>query len=179
MFDMKITGLTEASLFAWWATKTISTVSTEVKHKGNDIHLIVYMSDITEEKQNHIHPQRHHVNDILDFTKDLNDDDRLLVHCHQGMSRSTATAIGIVIQHGLSIEEAFAHVLKIRPMMLPNTLILKHMDDALKLDGKLYDYGVKWVDEKKNKTEDVFERARSHPTAQNMEAMREYLKLLK
>lgn len=68
---------------------------------------------------------------ILDFTADLGTDDRLLVHCYAGISRSTAVALGILCQHGLSPREALTAVRTLRPIASPNAHILTLFDTLL------------------------------------------------
>ncbi len=57
----------------------------------------------------------------------------------------TATAISVMIQHGSTIEDAFDRCYKLRPVMVPNRLILKLFDDALDLNGELASYGEQWI----------------------------------
>lgn len=61
----------------------------------------------------------------------------LLVHCFAGVSRSTATAWGVLCHQGLSVEEAWAKVLRVRSYAWPNLLICQHFDKLLNLDGKM------------------------------------------
>ena len=76
---------------------------------------------------------------ILESTKDLTSDDRLLVHCHQGVSRSTAAGIGIMMQHGMGAEAAYRYVKSIRDILLPNGLIIRMLDDRFNLGGEIVD----------------------------------------
>lgn len=62
---------------------------------------------------------------------------RLLVHCYAGKSRSTPVAMGSLIQHGMTVDEAFAEVLRQRPSMIPNRLITRYVDEILLLEGEL------------------------------------------
>lgn len=77
------------------------------------------------------------IQDILAFTAPLQSSHKLLVHCHAGISRSTAVACGILCQHGLTPQEAVKYVLSIRKQAFPNQHILALFDNALKLEGKL------------------------------------------
>lgn len=63
----------------------------------------------------------------------------LLVHCYAGSSRSGAAAYALVAQAmGPGREaEALAHVLEIRPVVLPNRLIVRYADAALGRGGAL------------------------------------------
>ena len=74
-------------------------------------------------------PTKQDMYDILQFCWDLEDDDRLLVHCHAGRSRSAATLIGILHDHGMSAREAVQAVADIRPTMIPNRLMIKYLDE--------------------------------------------------
>lgn len=64
----------------------------------------------------------------------------LLVHCQLGVSRSPAMAIGSLLKAGRTIEQAYGEVLAVRPRIDPNDLIIKLIDDHLKLNGELVTY---------------------------------------
>lgn len=68
-------------------------------------------------------PQMGHILAIKRFGKECANK-KILVHCKFGISRSTAAAIIILQQVGLSYEQAFKHVLTIRPIAQPNILML-------------------------------------------------------
>lgn len=65
-------------------------------------------------------------------------DGRILVHCAAGMSRSTASAIGICTLAGMTGPDAWAHVRRSRPDLdrhfIPNPLLLRHFDELLGTD---------------------------------------------
>lgn len=104
---------------------------------GEHQHLHVAMSDVAMPCTGFIHPTAQHLEEILQFTQNLGDDDRLLVHCFAGQSRSTAVAIGILIQHSLDYREAFDTVARLRPILLPNRLLILLIDDHFNLGGQL------------------------------------------
>lgn len=141
MFDLMVCGLEEAiSLVdSGWPTRVISTVNMSVEFSWDlDQHLIVRMNDIEQDfGPKWITPSIEHVDAVLGFTNGLGETDRLIVHCHQGLSRSTAMAIGICVQHGMDPISAYRHVERIRPVLLPNTLIIALIDDRFGLKGKL------------------------------------------
>ncbi len=64
----------------------------------------------------------------------------LLVHCQLGLSRSPAMAIGSMIMAGETIEGAFNRAKQVRPRIDPNPLIIKLIDEHLKLNGELIKY---------------------------------------
>ncbi len=67
----------------------------------------------------------------------------VLVHCHAGISRSPAVAIGILIASGVSPREAIRQIFSQNLIdnegsyMEPNELILSHIDHLLGLNGEL------------------------------------------
>lgn len=72
----------------------------------------------------------------------------VLVHCHAGMSRSTATAWGICIAKGLDAKESLLALLEAHPIDLeyngekrwfcPNNLLVEHMQEIFN-DNTLMD----------------------------------------
>ena len=85
-------------------------------------------------------PTREHVSKILEWGKTLPDDAVVLVHCEAGVSRSTAAALALLVQHhGVDkIDECVKLLLEVRPTACPNPLITKWADDQLGCDGKLH-----------------------------------------
>lgn len=55
-------------------------------------HLFVAVSDITAEAEGQILPCETHVSSLLDFVRNWDREDPLLIHCFAGVSRSTAAA---------------------------------------------------------------------------------------
>jgi predicted protein tyrosine phosphatase len=90
-----------------------------------------------------IAPQREHVAEILRFGRGLSgrqgEDTHLLVHCHAGVSRSTA-AMTLILAQALpevSANRIFREVLRIRPQAWPNLRILEFGDAMLGRRGEL------------------------------------------
>jgi predicted protein tyrosine phosphatase len=65
--------------------------------------------------------------------------ERLLVHCHVGIGRSTAVALAIIADRlGRGREDAaVAELLRIRPQAVPNLHVLALADEILGRDGAL------------------------------------------
>ena len=64
--------------------------------------------------------------------------EHVLIHCHAGISRSTATAVILLARGNPGREaEAFEAVAGIRPRSWPNALMLQIADDLLGRDGAL------------------------------------------
>lgn len=77
-------------------------------------------------------PKAHHVEELVRFGAEQ--DGPLLVHCHAGISRSTATAIGVLIARGVDPEAAVQGLARIHPQgrpFMPNALMLAFMSDLL------------------------------------------------
>ena len=86
-------------------------------------------------------PSREDVQKLIEFGATLTDeahDGHLLIHCHAGISRSTAAAGIIMAQHNAGKEvEAFQHLLDMRPHAWPNTRIVQFADDLLDRNGAI------------------------------------------
>ncbi|HME25963.1 MAG TPA: protein-tyrosine-phosphatase, partial [Acetobacteraceae bacterium] len=90
-----------------------------------------------------IAPQREHIADLLAFGRELlpqrHDDAHLLVHCHAGVSRSTASMALILAQAlpDIPANRIFQEVLHIRPQAWPNLRMLEIGDAMLGRRGEL------------------------------------------
>jgi predicted protein tyrosine phosphatase len=92
-------------------------------------------------------PQLGHVEAILAFGRALGhdaearDEGHLLIHCHAGISRSTA-AMAMLLAQLYPQEDAdriFARLLDIRPQAWPNSIMIGRADDLLSRGGRLVD----------------------------------------
>ena len=150
MFELEISDLSTAVwLSAHWATHTISLLDPEVsfltlpearagaalrRYHFHDIgpndtisRLLTHPTLVTQAQ----------IEDMLTFTQELTSIDKLLVHCHAGISRSTAVACGILCQHGLTPADAIKTVFSIRRQAFPNRYIISLLDNTLGLEGQL------------------------------------------
>jgi predicted protein tyrosine phosphatase len=85
-------------------------------------------------------PQDHHVAAILAFGSALEKSDaaHLLIHCHAGVSRSTAAAAMLMAQHNPGREaDAFLALLEIRHQAWPNTRMVEIADRLMGRKGAL------------------------------------------
>jgi predicted protein tyrosine phosphatase len=137
MFKLQICGFPELNevIDSFQPTHIISAINWVEPLPGRHLHVDV--SDVSRPMDGHVHPKSEHLKQVLAFTIGLTDADRLLVHCYAGQSRSTAFAIAVLIQHGLSYEAAFDQVAAIRSILLPNRLIIQLTDDHFALNGNL------------------------------------------
>lgn len=103
--------------------------------------------DIIESRPGQILPQPEHVQDILRFGAELSEsrtgrtEGHLLVHCHMGVSRSTAAMLTLMAQ-ARPDEEAdhlFERLREIRAQAWPNSRMVGFADDLLGRQGRLVD----------------------------------------
>jgi predicted protein tyrosine phosphatase len=84
-------------------------------------------------------PQKADVEAILAFARDAGDVSHLLIHCHAGISRSTAAMLMILAQaHPHESEDSLAdRIAKIRPQAWPNSRMVAFADALLGRAGRL------------------------------------------
>jgi predicted protein tyrosine phosphatase len=99
--------------------------------------------DVIEADPGCVAPERLDVEQLLTFARDLTKarDTHLLVHCHAGVSRSTAAATLILAQTrpDRPAEEALQAVVRQRPRAWPNLRILELGDALLERRGEIVD----------------------------------------
>ena len=149
MFELKITNLREALLWSQhWATHIISVLDPDYplevpKPNPNSLLRRYFFHDIStcffmaDEMANFKLATCEQIQDILEFTAALQEHDKLLIHCHAGISRSTAVACGVLCQHGISPALAVKLVTRIRPQAFPNAYVIALFDEKLGLAGQL------------------------------------------
>jgi predicted protein tyrosine phosphatase len=101
--------------------------------------------DVIEDRPGSIAPTAFHIEQLLAFgrglDRELAADAHLLVHCHAGVSRSSASMALLIAQAdpNRSGDEIFAEILRIRPQIWPNLRIVELGDNALGRHGALID----------------------------------------
>jgi len=96
--------------------------------------------DTVEHRPGFTPPAEHDVRKILKLGEELLQEkaDQLLIHCHAGVSRSTATAVILMAQNNAGREsEVFGELRRVRPRSWPNSLMIGIADTLLERDGKL------------------------------------------
>jgi predicted protein tyrosine phosphatase len=97
----------------------------------------LHFHDCIEPAPNRVPPQIDHVKSILEFGQyqhseaEERPERHLLVHCHMGISRSTA-AMGIILAQAHPTENEdriFERLARIRPHAWPNSLMIRYADD--------------------------------------------------
>jgi predicted protein tyrosine phosphatase len=95
--------------------------------------------DAIEPERGVVLPQKSDVDAILAFGRDAGGVNHLLIHCHAGISRSTAAMLMILAQaHPHEFEDAIVdRLLEIRPQAWPNSRMIGFADERLGRDGRL------------------------------------------
>ena len=99
--------------------------------------------DIIEDQKGMLPPQPFHVEQLLEFGRSLDEEParqaHLLVHCHAGISRSSASMALLIAQAvpGRPAAAIFADILAIRPQIWPNLRIIEMGDAMLGRNGSL------------------------------------------
>ena len=110
---------------------------------GEHERLELRFNDVIEDLPGMLAPQPGHVDQLLAFGREMASEPasnvHLLVHCHAGVSRSTASIILMLVQAQpeqapLSIAR---EVLRVRPQAWPNLRIIEFGDAALRRCGAL------------------------------------------
>jgi predicted protein tyrosine phosphatase len=107
--------------------------------------LRLHFHDVIERLPGWVAPERWDVDLLLGFGRDVaatqgaDAGTHLLVHCHAGVSRSTAAAILILAQRHADrpADEAVAEVARLRPRAWPNLRMLELGDTALGRGGEI------------------------------------------
>jgi len=110
---------------------------------GEHAKLELRFHDVIEEDPTRTPPRPEHVAELLAFGRDLLNEPRadahLLVHCHAGISRSTAS-MALILAQALpetSGEEILSFVMRIRDKAWPNLRVLELGDALLGRRGEL------------------------------------------
>jgi predicted protein tyrosine phosphatase len=102
--------------------------------------MTLYFHDAIEPRPGIVLPETGHVETVLAFGRDLGDDlGHLLIHCHAGISRSTAAMTMILAQaFPHESEDSIVEKLEaIRPQAWPNSRMIGFADALLRRDGRL------------------------------------------
>jgi predicted protein tyrosine phosphatase len=142
MFDLRIETAPAALdlMQKGWPTRTISLVGDDLRFNLPDFgptHFIARFHDVEAQVPGYVAPSFAILHAALRHVDDLKDDDRLLIHCHAGKSRSPAMALGVLVSHGQTPIEALERVKSLRPIVIPNRLMVELLDNTLLQRGEL------------------------------------------
>jgi predicted protein tyrosine phosphatase len=112
---------------------------------GNHVRTTLRFHDIISPIAGQIMPAPDHVEAVLKFgeaflaRQDSNASSHVLVHCHMGISRSTAAMITLMAQADPdeTSEALFERLTKIRPQAWPNSKMIPYADSQLGRNGDL------------------------------------------
>ena len=110
---------------------------------GEHRRLDLRFHDVIDEMPGMLPPRQEDVASVLAFGRDLMAEPRerahLLVHCHAGISRSTASMMLILAQARPDVagRDIVSQVVQIRPRAWPNLRILEFGDSLLRRGGDL------------------------------------------
>lgn len=103
-------------------------------------HLLLRFDDVVAEYPGFEACTPEHIRQVLEFGERAHAvrDSHVLIHCHAGVSRSTAAAAILMAQHAPGQEEAaFLRLLELRKHGWPNTRMIEFADRLLKREGAL------------------------------------------
>ncbi|MEA2842197.1 MAG: hypothetical protein QOF41_3527 [Methylobacteriaceae bacterium] len=102
-------------------------------------HLFIGMSDITEPLDGHILPAEQHVRKLIAFAKGWDRSEPLVIHCHAGVSRSTAAAfiIACALAPSRSETEIADAIRRASHTATPNRGMIAIADAMLKREGRM------------------------------------------
>jgi len=104
-------------------------------------HLRIDVNDIIEPGDGLIHPQDMHVEEVLAFVRNWQQQAPMIIHCYAGISRSTASAYSSLCALNPEVpEDLIARRLRrASPTASPNRLIVSIADDLLGRQGRMVD----------------------------------------
>jgi predicted protein tyrosine phosphatase len=112
---------------------------------GEHKRLTLRFDDVIDEAPGMVLPERVHIVELLRFGEGLaraggDPLGHLLVHCHAGISRSTASMTILLAEARPETEEdeLFAAIREIRPQAWPNSRMIAMADELLGRSGRLF-----------------------------------------
>ena len=99
----------------------------------------LYFHDAIEPGPNIVLPEMSDIETILAFARDAGDVGHLLIHCHMGISRSTAAMLMVMAQAFPKDREdsLVDRLTEIRPQAWPNSRMIAFADERLGRNGRL------------------------------------------
>lgn len=99
----------------------------------------LYFHDAIEPRPDIVLPEMSDVETILAFARDAGDVRHLLIHCHMGISRSTAAMLMVLAQAFPDEPEValVERLTEIRPQAWPNSRMTAFADERLGRNGRL------------------------------------------
>jgi predicted protein tyrosine phosphatase len=123
-----------------WPRRIISLVGHELRYELPIVgqhHFMARFHDLEVHTEGYVAPNIEDMRSALEHAAGLRDEDRLLIHCHAGKSRSPAMALAVLVDAGLSPQHAMAEARKRRPFVIPNRLMVRMLDQLIGQEGGL------------------------------------------
>jgi predicted protein tyrosine phosphatase len=87
--------------------------------------------DTDNPDSNEIVPTKAHILHLINWAQQVNSIDGMLIHCHAGISRSTAAGIIVLCTLDTNPVKAIECVQSVRPQLRPNSLMIEYADQIL------------------------------------------------
>ncbi len=149
-FDISVCGIPELDMFCTAGVSHVLSIldpgtpePAAFGEFGEHARLELRFHDVIDEREGHVAPRAPDVARLLDFGEEIlresADGVHLLVHCHAGISRSTAAMILLLAQARPDRPgaEALAEVVRVRPHAWPNLRMVEFGDTLLGRGGEL------------------------------------------
>lgn len=111
------------------------------EHRARRVELIFHDVHVDTPQDGHFAPKRTDVAQLVDFCAGIDDSGTTLIHCRQGIGRSTASAyVLLCMRHGSGHEEAALDELcaiTAGRLIIPNRTIIRHADAILGRGGAM------------------------------------------
>lgn len=85
-------------------------------------------------------PTIEHVKRLVELADSLlasKEDVRVLYHCQAGIARSTAALFILLVRGGMTYQQAYDNILRVRGVLNPNMLMIKYADDVMGKGGEM------------------------------------------
>ena len=146
-YRVTICGLSELSqVISWGISHVVSILDpdhpypTELETIDASRREIFYFDDVTLPEENRSPPERCDIERLLEWGRGLllgAEETHLLVHCHAGVSRSTAAAAILMLDHNPGLEDkVFQEISHLRSRNWPNSRMVQIADDVLGCRGR-------------------------------------------
>lgn len=145
---MRICGQYEARQYVdlWQPTHLVSIKQRERPYRGPPFpaerHLVLEFEDVTDASHPGA-PTNAHLDAVLTFIDAVPQEACVLIHCLQGLSRSTALAMGLLAREVQPLRAAYL-LHGLRPQAVPNPLLVRLWDERLDLHGDLAKEGARF-----------------------------------
>jgi predicted protein tyrosine phosphatase len=138
MFELRLGAARDyLTLAPGWATHVVSIADPGPAAVPRLAPRFVFVRFEDTERRSVDGPTREHVEEILDFSRELRSDDRLLIHATAGFNRAAAVAVAILVQHDVAVDEALQRIDTLCKGATPNRLICAYADEVLGTGGRI------------------------------------------